>query len=231
MICNRKVKSLFAFSAIFIFVLPSASGQEKYKMTTAIPSSIVAPEKVETKIGTLKFNNGFPDNETVAKLYDNLDFQRGTQSFLNGIAIVSVEAVRRAAANFGPANQTVLITEQLMDSRSLFLTANTTTPYTIICLDLKNGPLVLEIPSAVLGPIDDALFKWDSDIGFTGPDKGKGGKYLLLPPGFHGDVPAGYFIVKCRTYGHVMFFRTFLKDGNPAPGVDNVKKNLKIYGP
>ncbi len=225
----REVRSLFAMPALFIFISASVFGQEKYKMTTEIPSSIVTPEKVESKIGTLKFTDGFPDNETVTKLYDNLDFQRGTQSYLNGIAMVSVEAVRRAVANFGPANQTVLITEQLLDSRSLFLTGNTSTPYTIVCLDLKNGPLVLEIPSAVLGPIDDALFKWDTDIGFTGPDKGKGGKYLLLPPGYKGDIPAGYFVVKCRTYGHLMFFRTFLKDGNPVPGVDNVKKNLKVY--
>jgi hypothetical protein len=122
-----------------------------------------------------------------------------------------------------------MISAQLMDSKSLFLTANTTTPYSVAWLDISAGPLVLEIPSSVLGPIDDAFFKWDSDIGFTGPDKGKGGKYLLLPPGYNGQVPDGYFVVKCRTFGHIMFFRTFLKDGNPAPGVDNVKKNLKIY--
>ena len=225
----RKVRSLAAIAALSSLISVSVFGQEKYKMTTEIPSFIVTPEKVDSKIGTLKFTDGFPDNETVTKLYDNLDFQRGTQSYLNGIAMVSVEAARRAVATFGPANQTALVTEQLLDSRSLFLTGNTTTPYTIVCLDLKNGPLVLEIPSAVLGPIDDALFKWDTDIGFTGPDKGKGGKYLLLPPGYKGDIPAGYFVVKCRTYGHLMFFRTFLKDGNPAPGVDNVKKNLKIY--
>ncbi len=86
------------------------------------------------------------------------------------------------------------------------------------------APLVLEIPSMVLGPIDDALFKWDTDIGFTGPDKGKGGKYLLLPPGYKGDIPGGYFVVRCRTMGHLMFFRTFLKDGDPKPGVENVRR-------
>ena len=198
-------------------------------MTTDIPSSITTPDKVETSIGTLKFFDGFPDKETVAKVYDNLDFQRGTQAYLTALPIVSVEGARRACLSFGPANQTVSISEQLLDSKSLFLTANTTTPYTIAWLDLKDGPLVLEIPSMVLGPIDDALFKWDTDIGFTGPDKGKGGKYLLLPPGYTGPVPDGYFVVRCRTNGHLIFFRTFLKDGNPAPGVENVKKNLRIY--
>lgn len=201
----------------------------KYKMSTEIPASVITPDKVETSIGTLKFRNGFPEPETVSKVYDNLDFQRGTQAYLTALPIVSIEGARRAINGFGPSNQTVLISEQLLDSKSLFLTANTTTPYTVAWLDLKDGPLVVECPSFVLGPIDDALFKWDTDLGFTGPDRGKGGKYLLLPPGYTGTVPDGYFVVKCRTYGHLMFFRTFLKDGNPAPGVENVKKNLKIY--
>jgi len=227
-IYNPRAKRYFALCVLFI-VSESIFGQAKYKMTTEIPVSITTPDKVETSIGSLKFEDGFPDPATVTKVYDNLDFQRGTQAYLAGLPLVSIEGARRAIASFGPVNQTVLITEQLMDSRSLFLTANTTTPYTIISLDLKEGPLVLEIPSAVLGPIDNALFKWDTDIGFTGPDHGKGGKYLLLPPGYKGDIPEGYFVVKCDTYGHLMFFRTFLKDGSPVPGVENVKKNLKIY--
>ncbi len=222
-----KRRLVFIFIAFHATALVSA--QAKYKMTTDIPSTVITPDKVETPIGTLRFVDGFPDKETVAKVYDNLDFQRGTQAYLAGLPIVSVEGARRACLGFGPANQTVSISEQLLDSKSLFLTANTTTPYTIAWLDLTEGPLVLEIPSMVLGPIDDALFKWDTDIGVTGPDKGKGGKYLLIPPGFKGDIPDGYFVVKCRTFGHLMFFRTFLKDGSPAPGVANVKKNLKIY--
>jgi hypothetical protein len=226
---NFHLRKLFVLSTLSFFGSITLFAQAKYKMTTDIPSTIITPDKVETSIGTLKFKDGFPDAETVTKVYDNLDFQRGTQAYLTALPIISIEGARRALNSFGPSNQTVLISETLLDSKSLFLTANTTTPYSCVWLDLKEGPLVMEIPSFVLGPIDDALFKWDSDIGFTGPDKGKGGKYLLLPPGYTGDVPSGYFAVKCRTYGHLMFFRTFLKDGNPAPGVDNVKKNLKIY--
>ena len=201
----------------------------KMKMTTDIPPSLVTPDTVETRIGTLKFTDGFPDEATVAKVYDNLDFQRGQQAYLTALPAVSVEAFRKSYVDFGPVNQTVLISEQLLDARSLFLTANTTTPYTVIYLDTKGGPLVLEIPPEVLGPIDDAWFRWVSDIGITGPDKGKGGKYLLLPPGYTGAVPDGYFVVRSRTFGNLMFFRTFLKDGDPKPGVDSVKKSLKVY--
>jgi hypothetical protein len=201
----------------------------RMKMTTNIPSSLVTPDTVQTRIGTLRFTDGFPDDATVAKVYDNLDFLRGQQANLAALPAVSVEAFRRGYGDFGPVNQTVLISEQLLDAKSLFLTANTTTPYTILYLDTKGGPLVVEVPPEVLGPIDDAWFRWVSDVGFTGPDKGKGGKYLLLPPGYTGAVPDGYFVVRSRTFGNLMFFRTFLKDGDPKPGVDSVKKNLKVY--
>jgi hypothetical protein len=201
----------------------------KMKMTTDIPPSLVTPDIVETRIGTLKFTDGFPDDATVAKVYDNLDFQRGQQAYLTALPAVSIEAFRKSYSDFGPVNQTVLISEQLLDAKSLFLTANTTTPYTVLYLDTKAGPLVLEIPPEVLGPIDDAWFRWVSDVGITGPDKGKGGKYLLLPPGYTGAIPDGYFVVRSRTFGNLLFFRTFLKDGDSKPGVDSVKKNLKVY--
>src|SRR5260221_2178461 len=150
----------------------SAQDASKMGMTTDIPPSITTPNSVETRIGTLKFFDGFPDKATVEKVYDNLDFQRGVQAYLTALPAVSIEGARRGVTGFGSVNQTVLISEQLLDSKSLFLTANTTTPYSVLYLDSKDGPLVLEIPPEVLGPIDDAWFHWVSDVGFTGPDKG-----------------------------------------------------------
>src|SRR5262245_23199229 len=112
---------------IWVASIGSASAQDapKMKMTTDIPPSITTPNSVETRIGTLKFFDGFPDKATVEKVYDNLDFQRGVQAYLTALPAVSIEGARRSVTGFGPANQTVLISEQLLDSRSLFLTANT----------------------------------------------------------------------------------------------------------
>ena len=81
----------------------------------------------------------------------------------------------------------------------------------------------------VLGAIDDFWYRWVADIGITGADKGKGGKYLILPPGYSGEIPPGYFVVRPNTYGNWMPFRSFLVDGSPKPGVESVKKHLKIY--
>lgn len=81
----------------------------------------------------------------------------------------------------------------------------------------------------MLGAIDDFWYRWVTDVGITGPDQGKGGKYLILPPGYTGEIPKGYFVVRPKTYGNWMPFRSFLVNGSPKPGVESVKKNLKIY--
>jgi hypothetical protein len=117
------------------------------KMTTDIPPSLVTPDTVETRIGTLKFVDGFPDDATAAKVYDNLDFQRGLQAYLTSLPPVSIQAFRESYADFGPVNQTVLISEQLLDAKSLFLTANTTTPYTLLYLDTKRWSVGFGNPS------------------------------------------------------------------------------------
>jgi hypothetical protein len=87
-------------------------------------------------------------------------------------------------SSLGAANDTVLITETLMDSRALLLTPNTESIYVTTWFDLKDGPQVLESPPDVLGLVDDFWFHYVTDIGNAGPDKGKGGKYLFLPPGY-----------------------------------------------
>jgi hypothetical protein len=116
-----------------------------------------------------------------------------------------------------------------MDSKTLFLTANATTIYNFVWLNTNDGPLVIEIPPKVLGLVDDFWFHWVGDLGLTGADKGKGGKYLLLPPDYKGAVPEGYFVMRSKTYNHWMFFRGFIEDGKTDPAVASIKKNLRIY--
>ena len=199
------------------------------KMATDIPSSITTPDQVETRLGTLTFFDGLPNKETVQKLYDNLDFQRGVQAFITAIPAASAYAMRTGIRTFGPDNQTVLIGESLVDSRSLFLTGNTETIYNILWLNSKDGPLVIEVPPGVLGVIDDFWFRYVADVGNVGQDQGHGGKYLLLPPGFTDPIPEGYFILPSRTYGNWMFFRGFIENGDLRPAIENAKKGFRVY--
>jgi hypothetical protein len=206
--------------ALFTIKIGVKAQQATYKMTTDIPASITTPDVVETSLGTLRFFDGFPDEATVQEVYDNLDLQRGTQVFLTCIPPASANAFRTGIRTFGPDNQTVLISESLVDARSLFLTGNTETIYNITWFDTHNGPVIIEIPVGVLGVIDDFWFRFVTDIGPLGPDKGNGGKFLLLPPDYKGDIPDGYFVVHSRTYGNWCFFRVFTEGGDLQSAVD-----------
>ena len=210
-------------------MLEGPPADPQYEYSTPMPPGVAIPDKVETRLGKLRFDSGVPDQATTDKLYDNLDFQRAVQAYLLGLPPVNQLANRSAILTMGPANKTVPIWEQLVDSRTVELTANDNTPYTWFWLDLHEGPLVLEVPPKVLGLIDDMWYHWVVDLGITGPDKGRGGKYLLLPPGYTGEVPERYHVVRCPTYRVWPAWRTFLVDGDPKPGVDEVTKRTKIY--
>jgi hypothetical protein len=200
------------------------------KMTTDIPASITTPDKVETTIGTLDFFDGVPTTDTVEMVYDFVDRARAVEVYLNMVPAISQFHMRKGQQNLGAKKcHQILIHEQLCDSKTLVLTTNTSTLYVWGFLDLKNdGPTVIDLPPGLLGMLNDMYFRYIVDLGVAGPDKGKGGKYLVLPPGYDGDVPEGYFVVESRTYGVWNFMRGYLKNGVEA-AVANVKDNLKVY--
>ena len=144
--------------AVATIVAASPAIAQQYK--TDIPPAITIPDSVDTRLGTLHFRDGFPDDATVQKVYDNLDFQHGVQAFLTAMPAASLAAIRKGIRGFGPDNQTVILFETLMDARSLFLTANTESIYAMAWLDLKNGPVVVE----KLRPIH---WVWSMISGFT----------------------------------------------------------------
>jgi hypothetical protein len=220
-----------AAMCVSMLSIPALAQTTPPKYSADIPPWITTPDGVETRIGTLKFHHGAPDEQTVKLVYDHLDFSRGVDAFLTGIPATSVRAACNGLEQAGiKPNQGIGITEDLIDARSLFLTPNTTTVYVFTCLDLKNGPMVLQVPSGVLGPVDDAFFRWVTDIGLTGPDRGKGGHYLFVPPGYTGDLPSeGYFVVKPRTNSLLVFFRAFVKGGDIPAAVQHVKNGANVY--
>ena len=202
----------------------------KMKMTTDIPPEITTPGTVESRIGTLHLFDGFPDDATTQKVYDNLDFEHGVQAFLTAMPGAAVTAFRPALRELGGVDGNVIIFEDLMDSKALWLTANTTVIYYMSWLDTKkDGPIVVETPPNTLGLVDDHWFHYVCDFGNAGPDKGKGGKFLFLPPGYNGDVPDGYFVMRPATYGLWLGGRGFLVNGDPKPAVATIKSTLRIY--
>ena len=89
--------------------------------------------------------------------------------------------------------------------------------------------MVIETPPDVLGIIDDHWFRYVADFGRLGPDKGQGGKFLIIPPGYEGTIPEGYHVVHTKTYGNWVVWRGFQVDGSPKPAVETTKKIFRIY--
>jgi hypothetical protein len=201
------------------------------KYSPDVPSKITTADTVETRIGTLRFEDGTPDQATVQLAYDQLDFNRGIDAFLKGMSATSIYALCRGLEEVGiPVNRGIGISEDLLDARSLFLTANTTTVYAAIGINLKDGPVVVRVPPRVLGPVDDADFRWVTDVGLTGPDKGAGGDYLFIPPAYKGPLPEkGYFVERPRTNRLFIFYRAFVEKGDIQAAVAGVKAEAAIF--
>jgi hypothetical protein len=221
--------ALAAVAAIMVTGCATAPAPQQYKMTTPIAPGVAVPDRIESLIGTLNLNYGYPEAETVEKIYDNLDRSRALQAYLLAIPVVNQAGMRDSIRQHGPDNQTDVIWEDLVDPKTVELTANDNTIYNFIWVDTHKGPVVAEIPPKVLGIVNDFWYRWVVDVGITGPDRGEGGKYLILPPDYKGEVPTAYHVVRPSTYGNWLVFRSFLVDGSTKPGVESVKKNLKIY--
>ena len=130
----------------------------KYK--TDVPTKILTPNHVDSRIGELEFYDGMPTSATLDKVYDNLDFMRGVDVFLNFIPATSIEGLRLGMKSIGADNSNkIVVMDNLMDAKSLFLTGNASTVYASIFLDLeKDGPTVVEVPAgAGPGTVNDGF--------------------------------------------------------------------------
>jgi hypothetical protein len=219
--------------------ITSAHAQDKTpNYNHPIPEKIMTPDKVESRIGPLNFVDGIPTVETTQKLFDNLDYLRGVEVFLNFVPATSLEAIRLGSAERGAktSNQAIIF-DKLMDSNPLFLTGNTDTVYCFAFLDLeKDGPTVVEIPPGCgPGTVDDAFFRFVIDMGAPGPDAGKGGKYLIVPSWHKGELPKDvkdggeYFIAHSPSKVNWIALRGFLVDGKPDAASKMFREGLKIY--
>ena len=229
---------------------PAPDADPAARYNTPIPPEIMTPDSVETKyLGTLEFSDGRPSRETADKMYDHLAYLRGVEVFLNLMPAASIEAMRIGHVDSGiVASNQVGISEDLMDSNPLFLTGNTDTVYASAILDLeRDGPTVVEIPQGCgPGTVNDAFFRFVVDMGAPGPDRGQGGKYLILPPDYDGppiDIPAdgsavsvaaggvtgSYFVARSPSYTNWLILRGFLVDGKPDAAVRMFKEGVKIY--
>ena len=140
----------------------------------------------------------------------------------------------RDSCSIGVEDNSVLLFSELMDSASLFLTANCDTVYFLSFVDLTDGPMVLDVPplgppSGILGTIDDMWFRWVTDFGLPGPDRAQGGRYLIVGPGYDGPLPdSGFHVSHARTTRVCVLGRAFMVDNDPRVPVEAIRSGFRI---
>ncbi|KAF2415747.1 DUF1254 domain-containing protein [Microbacterium sp. B35-30] len=211
-------------------------------MTTTHPgisaetlASISTPDRVESRLGTLEFSDGTPSDATASLLYDHLDFTHAVEAFLGSLRGASIAAVRRGHLSVGVEDNAFLLFSDLMDSTSLFLTANCDTVYFWGFIDVSDHPMVIDVPSVdapsgILGTIDDMWFRWITDVGLPGPDRGEGGRYLIVGPGYDGPLPeSGYHVFHSRTTRATLIGRAFMVENDPTIPVAAIREGVRVH--
>ena len=185
--------------------------------------SIGTPSRVLTRIGELEFFDGLPADATAASVYDQLDVMRGVEVFLSCLTAASNHAMREGFRSVGIHRCNQIGVVDRLDSAWIYLTGNTETAYGVNFLDLKtDGPTVVDVPPNSLGFVDDFWFGFVADLGNAGPDRGQGGRYLFLPPGWDGEVPDGYFVYRSPTYANWFLIRAM-------EGLEALRAGVRIY--
>src|SRR4030095_5548078 len=181
------------------------------------------------ELSKLPFKESYPTHETSAQLYDELQFQRAVQVYLWALPAMSMVAMRDGqAAKFGAGNNVLAIWKDRPNAKTVIPTANPDVIYGLAFVALNAGTVVVEAAPQMQGLLDDFWQRPLTDVGLAGPDRGKGGKYLLLPPDYTGKTPGGYFVMKSATYGVFVFLRAFLVDGKTDAGVKLMERS-RIY--
>jgi hypothetical protein len=201
-------------------------------MTVTEDRGHAAPDSVETRLGTLEYESGYPTGKTTQMLFDEIDFQRAVQAYLWAYPAVSFESIQIASKEtFGTDFNDLGIADDFVDPKSIWLTANDTTIYAVAAIDLAQaGAVVIEVaPGALVGIIDDYWQRSITDVGLPGPDGDKGGKFLLLPPDHTGEVPAeGYHVLHGTMNNYSFMIRGIVVNGDVPDAVQRVKQ-IRIY--
>jgi hypothetical protein len=221
------MKKIISLLCALTFLIFSTTGIAATKQPVK-KSSRALEGTVQTRIGELKFKRGYPSNATLAKLYNEMDFQRAVQAYIWGLPMVEMAEWQKAQKDIFKAGSNDFVTYQNFTQKLGILTANATTPYMMAIPNLKEtGPMVFEIPAGpTAGGLVDFWQRPFSDLGQTGPDKGQGAKYLILGPGHPEMSRKGYIVVRSPTWNVFLGHRILHPDPKAAA---KLTKAHKLY--
>jgi len=195
------------------------------------------------ELANLPFVAGYIAKDHVPTLIDESFFERGVQTYLWAVPALNMYGMKDGSEKvFGKGYNVLPVWKQRLNAKTLITTPNSDVIYAMGYLDLKEeGPTVIEVPPQLQGILDDFWQRpipsvseidgrtWAGDVGFAGPDRGKGGKYLLLAPDYAGEIPPGYFTFRSGTYGVFVFWRAFFKDPKHLAEPVRLIEQTRIY--
>src|SRR5277367_377785 len=206
---------------------------------SAATQAALAQETHFDRLANLPFAAGRPTQESAQTLRDELLFERATQTYLWALPIINMLGMQVGSEKtFGAGYNVLPIWKKRLDAKTLVTTPNSDVLYAMSYVDLgKDGPLVFEAPPGLQGIFDDYWQrpipvdggKFFGDVGLPGPDGGKGGKFLLLPPGYKGDIPGGCYVYRSGTNNLFIFLRAFYQDPNDLSPAVSLMEQAKIY--
>ncbi|MNZ43746.1 hypothetical protein D3C78_613560 [compost metagenome] len=209
-------------------------------VAVALSSSVQANQPASTAGPEFAFEaSNYPTRETSQRLYDELDYQRAVQAYIWGQPLVGLAAMAEGARRIGVQPMELFVFDKGLQVNQALQTGNDDVIYSFSYYNLKDsGPLVVEVaPGNQYGALLDAWQRAIEDLGRIGPDKGEGGKYLIVPPGYQGELPkSGYIIRQSQTNTGMVFLRAVrgpgesresavarLKQGNIYPYAEHAK--------
>ena len=192
-----------------------------------------------TELANAPFAENRPTKVTAETLRDELLFQRATQVYLWAMPLINTLGMKFGSEKvFGAGYNVLPIWKKRLDAKTQVTTPNSDLLYAMSYVDLgKDGPLVFDAPPMLQGilldfwqrpiPVDGG--KFFGDVGLPGPDGGKGGKFLLLPPGYTGSVPEDHFVYRSGTNNVFVFLRGFYQDPKNLEPAVRLLEQTKIY--
>jgi hypothetical protein len=185
--------------------------------------SLVASQACAQAQDQTGFPGGFPTPETAQRLYDEADLNRAIQAYRFFYPNVSIAGLFAGFETFSPVDNKAFFVLEGKPNQVLF-TPNSDTPYAALPLDLKAGPITVELPAGpLLGVANDLNFRWVIDMGLPGPDAGKGGKPIILPPDWKGETPAGYYTGHSTTNRVFLIIRSLPLGGDIKAAIERIQ--------
>jgi hypothetical protein len=210
-------------------------------LAVSATASSAAQSRFE-ELANSQFANDRPTAQTAKLLEDELLFQRASQVYLWALPVINLYGMKEGSeAKFGAGYNVLPVFKKRLDAKTLITTPNSDVIYALSYLDVgRDGPLVFEAPPGLQGMFLDVWQRpitgptldgktYLGDIGLPGPDKGKGGSFLILPPGYNGDVPRGYYVYRADSNNIFVFLRAFFDDPSDLSKAVAVMEAIKVY--